>query len=142
MPSFIFPLLGGALIGISATLLLFLHGRIAGISGIVGAALTPDTFPAERRWRLYFLLGLVGAGALLSALLPQAFASSPGGSLVRVAAAGLLVGYGTRLGSGCTSGHGVCGMSRMSLRSIVATGTFIAFGAVTVFIMKRVGGYS
>jgi uncharacterized protein len=138
----ILPLLGGALIGISATLLLLLHGRVAGISGIVGAALTPDTFPSERRWRFQFLVGLIGAGALLSFAMPASFASSPGTSLLRVGVAGLLVGYGTRLGSGCTSGHGVCGMSRLSTRSIVATGTFIVSGAVTVFLMKQLGGYS
>jgi uncharacterized protein len=141
MSSYIYPFLGGSLIGLSATLLLFLHGRVAGISGIVGSVLASDTYTEERKWRVYFLVGLVGAGALLAWAFPHSFAGSPGNSLVRIGVAGLLVGYGTRLGSGCTSGHGVCGISRLSVRSLAATGTFILFGAITVFVVKQLGGY-
>jgi uncharacterized protein len=141
MQNYVSSLLGGALIGLSATLLLLFHGRVAGISGILGTVITPGAAEQERRWRIYFLLGLVGIGVPLLFTFPTAFAGSPGGSLVRVGLGGLLVGYGTRLGSGCTSGHGVCGVSRLSLRSIVATLTFIAFGAVTVFVLKGQGGY-
>jgi uncharacterized protein len=140
MSNLLLPLLGGALIGLSATLLLLLYGQIAGISGILGVALAPGTSSEERSWRGYFLLGLIGAGALLAALLPQAFQSLPGGSFPRAALAGVLVGFGTRLGSGCTSGHGVCGISRFSVRSIVATVTFIAFGALTVLVVRTLGG--
>lgn len=134
------PLIGGILIGISATLLLTLNGRIAGISGILGSALAPGAYAEERAWRIAFLIGLVLAGALLHFIAPDAFGSMPGGSLLRAAAAGALVGYGTRLGSGCTSGHGVCGISRLSARSFVATATFILFGALTVFLTKQIGG--
>jgi uncharacterized membrane protein YedE/YeeE len=134
------PLAGGVLIGLSATLLLALHGRVAGISGILGSAISTTVAPQERRWRLEFLLGLAGAGALLRLLVPEQFSSSPASSLLVVGLAGALVGFGTRLGSGCTSGHGVCGISRLSLRSMVATLTFIAFGALTVFLVKQLGG--
>lgn len=137
--TFLMPLVGGMLIGLSATLLLSLNGRVAGISGIVGSALAPDTYPEERRWRVAFLVGLIGAGALFSLILPGAFGSTPGGSSVRASVAGLLVGYGTRLGSGCTSGHGVCGVSRLSARSLVATATFILLGAVTVALTRHLG---
>jgi uncharacterized membrane protein YedE/YeeE len=138
--SFLLPLAGGVLIGLSATLLLALHGRVAGISGILGSAISTTVAPQERRWRLEFLLGLAGAGALLRLLVPEQFSSSPASSLLVVGLAGALVGFGTRLGSGCTSGHGVCGISRLSLRSMVATLTFIAFGALTVFLVKQLGG--
>ncbi len=138
--SFLVPLAGGVLIGLSATLLLALHGRVAGISGILGNAISTNIPRQERRWRLEFLLGLIGAGALLSLLAPEQFSSSPEASLLLVGLAGVLVGFGTRLGSGCTSGHGVCGISRLSLRSLVATVTFIAFGALTVFLVKQFGG--
>ncbi|OQX67259.1 MAG: YeeE/YedE family protein [Sorangiineae bacterium NIC37A_2] len=138
--SFLLPLAGGVLIGLSATLLLALHGRVAGISGILGSAISTTVAPKERRWRLEFLLGLAGAGALLRLLVPEQFSSSPASSLLVVGLAGALVGFGTRLGSGCTSGHGVCGISRLSLRSMVATLTFIAFGALTVFLVKQLGG--
>lgn len=139
MNDLILPLFGGVLIGLAATLLLVLHGRIAGISGILGATLTPNTYPEERRWRLLFLVGLVGMGGLLTLVTPASFATLPGSTIGRAAIAGLLVGYGTRLGSGCTSGHGVCGMSRLSIRSVAATGTFIVTGALTVFLLRQTG---
>ncbi len=131
-------LLGGALIGLAASLVLLTHGKVAGISGIVGALLQRDT--ADRPFRLSFLGGLLAAGALLLALRPQTFAASATTPLWAVAVAGLLVGYGTRLGSGCTSGHGICGLSRFSIRSLVATATFMATGGLTVFVVQHVLG--
>jgi uncharacterized membrane protein YedE/YeeE len=118
-------LIGGALIGLGATLFWISTGRTAGVSGILGAAVRDARGRAEG---LAFLVGLVVAGALGGAPLPT---RQPIGWLL---GAGLLVGFGTRLGGGCTSGHGVCGISRGSVRSIVATMTFVAAGAVTVFV--------
>jgi uncharacterized membrane protein YedE/YeeE len=131
-------LLGGVLIGLSASLLLLLHGRIAGISGIVG-----ESFKArhdERAWRVLFLAGLVGGGALVALVKPSAFPSSVSTAPPGLIIAGLLVGFGTRLGSGCTSGHGLCGVGRLSQRSLVATAIFFATGAATVFILRHVIG--
>lgn len=132
MDGFLAPLLGGVAIGIAASLLLLTNGRIAGISGIVAGAFLPTS--EGRPWRLSFLAGLLVAG--LAALLwrPELLPARTG-SLPAVAVAGLLVGAGTRLGSGCTSGHGVCGLARLSARSLAATATFIATGAVTVFLL-------
>lgn len=125
------PLLGGALIGLSSALLLLLTGRIAGISGITHGLFQAPS--AETGWRVAFVLGLVGGGALTSRLLPFAFPSELG-SLTLLGVAGLLVGFGARLGSGCTSGHGVCGIGRLSPRALVATMTFITTGVLTVFV--------
>ena len=129
--------IGGLLIGVAAALLLLLSGRIAGISGIVGGLV--DTPRRDRDWRVAFLFGLFGAGLLAFAWMPAQFGTSPA-STVGIVVAGLLVGFGTRLGNGCTSGHGVCGVSRLSRRSLVATGTFILAGAVTVFFTRHVVG--
>ncbi len=119
-------LAGGALIGLSATLMLGLHGRIAGISGLLANTIFPETPYSERLWRLVFLSGLVVAGLILGPLMPAQFGTVQG-STYELIGAGLLVGFGTRLGSGCTSGHGVCGLSRLSPRSLAATLTFVAF---------------
>ncbi len=131
-------LFGGALIGLSASLLLLTHGRIAGISGLFGGLFLPGY--DARAFRLWFLVGLVAAGGVLLLVYPPAFAPTGRASLVAVAAAGLLVGVGTRLGGGCTSGHGVCGLSRFSSRSLIATITFMATGMLTVFITHHVVG--
>jgi uncharacterized membrane protein YedE/YeeE len=136
-PPYGMPLLGGALIGLSASLALFAHGRAVGISSLLGGLLLPGH--DARPFRFWFLAGLVVAGAALRAVYPAAFAA-PGASLIAVATAGALVGYGTRLGSGCTSGHGICGLCRLSMRSIVATGTFIATGMLTVFVVQHLFG--
>lgn len=127
-------LLGGALIGVAAALLLLLNGRIAGISGILGGLLRPVR--GDAGWRIAFLLGLAGAPLLymLFAPLPVTHIAAGPGAL---AMAGLLVGFGTRYGSGCTSGHGVCGISRLSLRSLVATAVFMATGFATVFVTRH-----
>ncbi len=133
--------LGGALIGLSASLLLLSHGRIAGISGIVGGLL--ETRSSDRDWRLAFVLGLLAGGIALLFAFPTALTVGVERGSVAVVAAGLLVGFGARLGSGCTSGHGVCGISRFSRRSLVATGTFMATGAATTFLYSLlVGGAS
>src|ERR1700742_116185 len=107
-------LLGGALIGASASLLLYLSGRIAGISGIVAGLLRPRA--GETAWRAAFVLGLFAGGAIVRAYAPQSFETTPV-TVPWIIASGLLVGFGTRLGGGCTSGHGVCGISRLSKRS-------------------------
>ncbi|MCA9541260.1 MAG: YeeE/YedE family protein [Myxococcales bacterium] len=132
------PLLGGALIGLAAAALMFFHGRIAGISGIVGGALAGNR--GDLSWRLLFALGLVAGGVLMLALDPASFAVTLKRPAWAIVAAGLLVGFGTRLGSGCTSGHGVCGIGRFSPRSIVATVTFVASGAITVFVSRFIFG--
>ncbi|MBZ4420223.1 YeeE/YedE family protein [Myxococcus sp. RHSTA-1-4] len=137
--SILLPLLGGALIGLSASLLLLANGRVAGISGVVGSLLNP--IRGDVAWRILFFAGLLGGGLLLVLLRPQSFPSpaslNPGGVAVLVAA-GLLVGLGTRIGNGCTSGHGICGISRGAVRSIAATLTFMATGAITVFVARHV----
>ncbi|MFM4849083.1 YeeE/YedE family protein [Aeromonas rivipollensis] len=121
---------GGMLAGLSALILMLFNGRVAGISGILA-----DALQQRAPWRVLFLLGL-GAGAWLALTLGwasmPAFTTLPGWPAVLLA--GLLVGVGTRLGNGCTSGHGICGMGRLSLRSIVATLTFMAAGFITVFV--------
>jgi uncharacterized protein len=130
-------LLGGALIGLSASMLLLLNGQVAGISGIVGGLLRPK--PGDAAWRLMFLSGLLFGGALLSFVRPAVFGPSIA-PLSLTVVAGLLVGLGTRIGGGCTSGHGVCGLARLSGRSLAATLTFIATGALATFIVRHVLG--
>jgi uncharacterized membrane protein YedE/YeeE len=138
LSSLIPPLVGGALIGLSASLMLLFNGRVAGISGIAGALLSPVR--GDTGWRLLFLAGLLAGGVLLRLVRPELFgapaAVSPGG-LALLAGAGLLVGIGSRLGNGCTSGHGVCGISRGSWRSIAATLTFMTTGFLTVFVVRH-----
>ncbi|WP_137176474.1 YeeE/YedE family protein [Roseomonas sp. AR75] len=125
---------GGALIGGAAALLWLALGRIAGISGIVGSlAGAPRD---EAGWALAFLAGLMGAPLLVALLFGMPQIEIAAGPLLLVAA-GLLVGFGTRLGSGCTSGHGVCGIARLSSRSIAATLVFMATAGVTVFVMRH-----
>ena len=126
--TWIFALAGGALIGVASALLLLTHGRIAGISGIVGSLLQTNTH--DRGWRLSFGAGIALAGLVASVGAPSAVGASAR-TLPLVVVAGLLGGFGTRLGSGCTSGHGVCGMSRLSMRSVIAVLTFMATGAIT-----------
>jgi uncharacterized membrane protein YedE/YeeE len=129
--------IGGVLIGLSAVLLMALSGRIAGISGIVGGLLPPK--PAtDRTWRLAFILGLVGAPVILHSLTGDNHIGAPVAGTTTLLAAGLLVGLGTALGSGCTSGHGICGVSRLSPRSIVAVVTFMGAAIVTVFLTRHV----
>jgi uncharacterized membrane protein YedE/YeeE len=131
-------LLGGALIGVSASLLLAADGKIAGVSGILGGVLEPRR--GDTAWRVVFLVGLVSGGFFVQLLAPEALRIAAPRSLVVYGVAGLLVGYGTRLGNGCTSGHGVCGLSRGSKRSLVATLSFMAAGAITVYLARHVWG--
>lgn len=128
-------LIGGALIGLAAAMLLFMNGRIAGISGIVGGLFRPVR--GDVAWRFAFVLGMIGAPTVDSILasMPEVSVDAEYGAVMM---AGLLVGVGTRYGSGCTSGHGVCGLSRFSSRSIVATVTFMTLGFVTVFLVRHV----
>ena len=130
MHPWILALIGGVIIGGAAALLMRSHGRIAGISGILAASLEAT---ADRTWRVAFLAGLAVAGLGAALVAPSAVTASPR-TLPIVALAGLLVGVGTRLGGGCTSGHGVCGLARLSTRSLVAVVTFMLTGALTVLI--------
>lgn len=130
-------LAGGLLIGVAAAMLLLLNGRIAGISGILGGLLRPGA--GDTGWRVAFVVGLLAAPLFyqLVAPLPVVRVEADTASLI---VAGLLVGLGTRYGSGCTSGHGVCGLSRFSLRSLAATAAFMAAGFVTVFALRHLMG--
>ncbi len=133
-------LLGGILIGLAAFAMMVLVGRIAGISGIVGQLLPPRR--GDRDWRLAFLMGLLVGGAIMFAIDSSLFTSVVGSPAnLQIVAAGLLVGFGTRLGSGCTSGHGVCGVSRLSGRSLVATLVFLGAGVAKVALCS-LGGAS
>ena len=129
MNSILWAVVGGGLIGLAASWLLLAKGRVAGISGILGKLVWG--WDAHSPWRLAFVAGLLTGGVVLSMLLPDAMVAPSGRSLTMIAVAGGLVGFGTQLGSGCTSGHGVCGLSRMSPRSLVATLTFMAAGFIT-----------
>jgi uncharacterized membrane protein YedE/YeeE len=128
---------GGMLIGLSASLLLLGAGRVAGVSGIIAGAFSSER--ALRDWRLAFLVGLFAAGLAFAVSAPQTIEPSPR-PLGWLAVAGLLVGVGTRLGSGCTSGHGVCGTSRLSPRSLVATLIFVSSGMLSVGLWRALGG--
>ncbi|CDT80764.1 TPA: YeeE/YedE family protein [Vibrio diabolicus] len=125
-------LFGGLLLGISATILLLVNGKIAGISGIMNGIMSPKK--GDYSWRLLFAVGMIAGGLISVLMLGVAVPSTANLSLGMVIAAGLLVGIGTRLGNGCTSGHGICGMGRLSKRSIVATCVFMAVAGLTVFV--------
>lgn len=134
----LYALMGGVLIGLAVSLMLLLNGRVTGISGIISGLLTPAK--GDIAWRIYFVLGLIGGGLIYN------FVKGETHSLTLITefnwsipVAGLLVGFGTVLGSGCTSGHGVCGISRMSVRSLIATITFILAGVITVWAIRYFG---
>jgi uncharacterized protein len=131
-------LAGGALIGAAASLLLRLNGRVAGVSGILSGLFSRDR--EEVAWRVLFVAGLLVGGVLFAVFQPAALAIDVPPSARVTIAGGILVGVGTRLSGGCTSGHGVCGISRLSLRSIAATLTFLAAGMLTVFLVRHGGG--
>ncbi|RZL00331.1 MAG: YeeE/YedE family protein [Rubrivivax sp.] len=128
-------LVGGVLIGVAAAMLVLLNGRIAGISGLLGGLWRPAS--GEVGWRLAFVLGLVGA-PLVHGLVAAWQAPTIDAGMGSLGVAGLLVGVGTRYAAGCTSGHGVCGLSRLSPRSLVATLVFMGMGFVTVFVLRHV----
>ncbi len=132
-------ILGGLLIGLAATSLLWSIGRIAGISGIFyGVATAPR---GDRAWRIAFLAGMMIAGAIVMQFVPSP-ARIQTGATPLLLAAGFLVGFGTRMGNGCTSGHGVCGLGRLSWRSAAAVVTFMATGMATAFVMRQLLGTS
>jgi uncharacterized protein len=128
--------LGGMLIGLSAALMLLGLGRIAGISGIFGGLVHPKA--GDTVWRIAFVSGLILGGIAMSRFVPELFAVRIDRSIAVIALAGLLVGVGTRMGNGCTSGHGVCGLSRLSTRSLLATLTFMATGGITVYFTQHI----
>lgn len=140
MNSILVPVIGGILIGLAAATLLWTLGRVAGISGILWQSLlrAEHSALAEKLWRVMFLLGLIAGPAIAINAgmieLPKTNESGWGALII----AGLLVGFGTRLGSGCTSGHGICGIARFSTRSIVATLVFMSLGIITVTVMRHV----
>jgi uncharacterized membrane protein YedE/YeeE len=128
-------LAGGMLIGLAAVLLLWLNGRVAGVSGIAGGLWF--ALRGERTWRVLFLFGLVTGTALWALWAPSAPQARSGFPVPLLLLAGLLVGYGTSLAGGCTSGHGVCGMARLSVRSLAATAVFLVAGIVTTYVVRH-----
>ena len=128
---------GGVLLGLASAAFILVNGRILGISGILGGLLTPRL--GDIGWRIAFLLGIAASPFVSSLLLPADYIGVPRieAGFIAIAIAGLLVGFGTRYGSGCTSGHGVCGLSRLSLRSLVSTLTFMGLGFLVVYVMRH-----
>lgn len=131
--------IGGGMIGLAAALMIVFNGRIAGVSGVLGGLIL-DRQGAEAPWRVLFLGGLIAGAAVVILARPDLAQAGLQTGWVGMVAAGLIVGFGTRMGSGCTSGHGVCGIGRLSQRSIVATCTFMAAGFVTVFVLRHLLG--
>jgi hypothetical protein len=131
-------LLGGIMLGIAATLYILLHGRILGISGIISGLLSPK--PGDVNWRLILVLGIVSAPFWAAFLFGIHTKSVIDADWPAIVVAGLLVGFGANYGSGCTSGHGICGLSRLSPRSLVATSTFMGAGFLIVFVIRHVLG--
>lgn len=137
MHPFVLALIGGGLVGLAAVMMMGLKGRIAGVSGILSGAFSDSD---DRLWRILFILGIAIGGAIPALLSDSFIPPAPDTSTLLVIIGGLAVGVGTGLGSGCTSGHGICGISRLSPRSMVATGTFMAAGFICVFLLKHVFG--
>lgn len=131
-------LIGGVLIGTAVSIMLIFNGRVTGISGIVAGVLKPTK--GDFSWRVTFILGLLSGGLILQIYFPQFFIQQSQAAWFDYVIAGLLVGFGTLLGNGCTSGHGVCGISRLSIRSILSTVTFISFGVFGVILFKLLRG--
>ena len=137
MHPFVLALIGGGLVGLAAVMMMGLKGRIAGVSGILSGAFSDSD---DRLWRILFIVGIAIGGAIPALLSDSFIPPAPDTSTLLVIIGGLAVGVGTGLGSGCTSGHGICGISRLSPRSMVATGTFMAAGFICVFLLKHVFG--
>ncbi len=135
---FLAPTIGGLLLGAASSLLFWFNGRICGVSGIVGDL--PSAATGDRAWRVAFVAGLLAGGAGLAFLRYNLLALASEGTVEAAVLAGLLVGFGTRMSRGCTSGHGLCGIARLSRRSFVATLAFMAAGMATVFVTKHVLG--
>lgn len=130
-------LIGGAIIGVSVSLMLLWNGRVTGISGIINGAISP--VKGDTGWRVLFIVGLFLGGLTMKALNPNAFSGALPTEMWTKVVAGLLVGFGTLLGSGCTSGHGICGISRLSPRSLVATMVFVGAGVMAVAVFRILG---
>jgi uncharacterized membrane protein YedE/YeeE len=126
--------IGGGLIGIAVSILLLFNGKVLGVSGILGELFNHKL--SKNYWRLFFVIGLLISSLIYNIFKPIPLTEMTSNNLV-IVMAGLLVGFGSRLGSGCTSGHGVCGIARLSLRSLIATMTFILFGCMTVYVMQK-----
>ena len=137
MHPFVLALIGGGLVGLAAVMMMGLKGRIAGVSGILSGAFSDSD---DRLWRILFIVGIAIGGAIPALLSDNFIPPAPDTSTLLVIIGGLAVGVGTGLGSGCTSGHGICGISRLSPRSMVATGTFMAAGFICVYLLKHVFG--
>lgn len=132
-------LIGGTLIGLAVSIMLLFNGKVTGISGILGGIMNPQT--TDKKWRLFFIAGLLFGGLILKILASdQVFTIETNVSNLDYIIAGFLVGFGTLLGNGCTSGHGVCGISRFSARSIIATIVFISSGILSVLLFKYIRG--
>ena len=128
-------LVGGGFIGIAVSILLLFNGKILGVSGILGELLNHPL--SKNNWRLFFVIGLLISPFIYNIFYPIPSVKISSNNLL-IILGGLLVGFGSRLGSGCTSGHGVCGVARLSVRSLIATATFIFFGFITVYVLKKV----
>jgi hypothetical protein len=128
-------LIGGSVIGIAVSLLLLLNGKVLGVSGILGGLFNLPF--SKNYWRLFFVIGLLISPFIYKVFYPIPSVEITSNNLM-IVMGGLLVGFGSRLGSGCTSGHGVCGVARLSVRSLIATTTFILFGVLTVYVMQKV----
>ena len=133
-------LAGGMMIGAAATLLLWLNGRIAGVSGMLNGVLMPKR--GDVAWRVLFLFGLIAGGGVYLALIPGAYSPRTDFPVPALLVAGLLVGFGTRMGNGCTSGHGVCGLGRLSMRSLAAVVTFMATAIAATVLVRHVGNWA
>ena len=136
-PTIFWALIGGALIGLAASLFLLLSGRVAGVSGVLGGLLMLQL--RDWGWRLAFIGGLLVGGLGLSLWRPESFQAGFEMPPILAIVSGFLVGFGTLMANGCTSGHGVCGISRLSVRSLLATGVFMAAGILTVALLRRFG---
>lgn len=136
LETFIPPIIGGSIIGLAAVLMMWFNGRILGVSGFAGGLIAPNS--DDRIGRLAFIVGVVLTGAIVATILPQANPGALTNNTALLIAAGLAVGFGTRLGSGCTSGHGVCGIARMSGRSLTATIVFMLVAIATVYASKHI----
>jgi uncharacterized membrane protein YedE/YeeE len=142
--TYVHPVLGGMLIGLSISIMLLFNGRVTGVSGIIGGIIRGvlRTESSDLAWRIMFVAGLIVGGVGLSKLDPDYARSLSGQPWYWLVSAGLLVGFGTAMGGGCTSGHGICGISRLSLRSIVATVIFIGFGIISATAFRSLIGFS
>ena len=130
-------LIGGVMIGLAALLLMLTHGRVMGVSGILGGIVMPSD-KSDIRWRVLFVIGMLAGPFAVIHLLDRPVDIMPAASGMILPVAGFIVGLGTAIGSGCTSGHGICGLARLSPRSLVAVGAFMVTGIATVFLVRHV----